>query len=155
MQVLWACRGVYLASSWTDQGFLVPNGAANGFPSKTDAKGADIATQPLAFDNAPYLTALVQSSLRIIASGRTAEGLTSISGISTEKRAPLSNGSIEVRTIVSSFALVELVFNNKSCTRPNASKRCSIASRPCSTLSTFLKLCDAIAITVASTFFIR
>src|ERR1700733_967024 len=46
---------------------------------------ADIATQPAAFDSAPYLTALVQSSLRIIARGRTAEGLTSISGISTEK----------------------------------------------------------------------
>ena len=39
---------------------------------------ADIATLPSLFDRAPYLTALVQSSLRIIASGRTAAGLTSV-----------------------------------------------------------------------------
>ncbi len=42
------------------------------------------------------LNGMVQSSLRIIASGRTAAGLTSISGISTWKRAPLSNGSIAI-----------------------------------------------------------
>jgi hypothetical protein len=33
--------------------------------------------------------------------------------------------------------------NNKSCTRPNASKRLSIASRPCSVLSAFFRLCNA------------
>jgi hypothetical protein len=63
--------------------------------------------------------------------------------------------SREGRAAEPNVALVQLVFNNRSCTRLNASKRCSIASRPCSTVSAFLNVCDAMAITVASTFFIR
>ena len=49
---------------------------------------AVIFTRPVGFESAPYLTAFVQSSLRTIASGNTAPGLTSIFVLCTINRPP-------------------------------------------------------------------
>ena len=58
-------------------------------------------------------------------------------------------------TMCARLALDHRACSNRSCARPSASSRLSIACWPCSMLAAVRRLCEAIALTVASVFLMR
>src|ERR1700730_4896369 len=116
-----------------------------------------MATWPAGTDSAPNFVVLVQSSLSVIAIAITAPEVIWRPGPSIENlgKSGLSKASVAPRTIFPRSALVHRASKSRSCARPNACKRPSIACCACSVLEALRRLCEAMALTVARVFLIR
>jgi hypothetical protein len=116
-----------------------------------------MSTRPCGIDRAPNFVALVQSSLSVIAIAITAADAIRIWGPEIENfgSAELSKASVALRTIVSRFALLSLPSKSKSCARPSASRRPSMACCASAAPGSPRRLCETMAPTVARVFLIR
>ncbi len=115
-----------------------------------------IATRPASCDSAPYLLALVHSSLSASVRGRIAEEVIwTSSPLMAMRPAAVSCWAMAPWTTSCSSAVFQSAFSSRSCARAMASSRMLMAASASARLAALRMLWRTMAVTMVSMFFMR